>query len=94
MKTDHKFINTVPEDEAQTHLHVPQTAVVVPFRSHVGVIYDLLSAAITIQDYKVLVFFPTARHTQVGAVCVFCVSSVCLVRAVCAVCAAYVCAVC
>jgi ATP-dependent RNA helicase MSS116 len=64
MKSNHKFLNTVPESEANTHLHVPQTAVVVPFQHHVGVLYDLLEAAVTIPDYKVLVFFPTARHTQ------------------------------
>lgn len=53
--------------ETQTNVQVEQTQVVVPFADQFYYLYAALVSHMRDEpnDYKVIVFFPTARQTQV-----------------------------
>jgi len=67
LRPDHKFINTVSEADEQTHMHVRQEAIFAPLEETLTRTYQLLKEAMTEPDYKVMVFFVTARMTQFAA---------------------------
>lgn len=67
LKADHRFINTVPEDAEQTHLHVKQVAHECPLEDVFVRTYQIIKEAMKEPNYKVLVFFTTARTTQFAA---------------------------
>ncbi|KAJ3125122.1 hypothetical protein HK101_005986, partial [Irineochytrium annulatum] len=66
-----KFISTVSESEDNTHAHVDQLSLVVPdaldiLPAFLGALEDL-EKVLGPNEFKVIVFFPTARGTQLGA---------------------------
>ncbi|ETW01804.1 hypothetical protein, variant [Aphanomyces invadans] len=63
LKTNHVFIDTVGDDEDQTHVHVKQSVVTCQFKDHIAALDKLLDAHIqsSPDGYKIIVFFPTAR---------------------------------
>ncbi|KAJ3217122.1 hypothetical protein HDU67_008499 [Dinochytrium kinnereticum] len=65
----HKFITTVSESDSSTHDHVTQYSIVVDWADSLavtlGVIQDMIAADPT--SFKIIVFFPTARTTQLAA---------------------------
>lgn len=67
VKADHKFIDTLDEDEVDTNLHVVQKSVVVPLQHHILVMQQILQQHIEDckakgQSFKIIVFFTTARN--------------------------------
>ncbi|ORY45499.1 DEAD-domain-containing protein [Rhizoclosmatium globosum] len=62
---NYKFITTISEYESSTHEHVPQHSLVVPMPDLLTATYSLLlSIAATTPFPKIIIFFPTARTTQ------------------------------
>ncbi|KAJ3062046.1 hypothetical protein HDU99_005352, partial [Rhizoclosmatium hyalinum] len=62
---NYKFITTISEYESSTHEHVPQHSLVVPMPDLLTATYSLLlSIAATTPLPKIIIFFPTARTTQ------------------------------
>ena len=61
----YKTINTVGEDEEQTHAHVPQRVMAVPMEHQLEVLVKLIEAHVATnpENYKIILFFPTARQT-------------------------------
>jgi ATP-dependent RNA helicase MSS116 len=60
----YKFIDTVGEEVEQTHAHVPQQVVTVPLEQQMRAIVSILEEQKRINaDYKMILFFPTARQT-------------------------------
>ncbi len=60
----YKFIDTVGEEVEQTHAHVPQHVMVVPLDDQMRAIVAILEEQKRINpDYKMILFFPTARQT-------------------------------
>ena len=64
MRGDYNFVDTVGEDTEQTHLHVQQQLMITPQESQVCALAGILEREInTTKDYKIIVFFTTARLT-------------------------------
>lgn len=63
MRDTHKFVDTVGEEQTQTNAKVDQQLAVVPFENHLAVLEMLLRQHIADRpkDFKVIVFFSTAR---------------------------------
>jgi ATP-dependent RNA helicase MSS116 len=61
-----RLVDTVGAEEA-THLHVPQEAVVCRPQAQAAELWRLVEEASAEPDHKVVVFFPTARQTQLFA---------------------------
>ena len=63
----HKFINTVGEDTDATHQHVPQYVLSVPLGQQLLALMTVLEEKIQSPPYKIIVFFTTARQTEMMA---------------------------
>lgn len=64
MKRNFSYVDTVGENEEQTHLHVKQDLFVTPQKDQIEAIERLLTHhASSIASYKIIVFFTTARLT-------------------------------
>lgn len=63
LKSDHKVIDCVGEGES-THAHVAQSLFVTPIEKQVDALGVLLIQCMKVPDYKIIVFFTTARLTQ------------------------------
>jgi ATP-dependent RNA helicase MSS116, mitochondrial len=65
LRKDHVFVDTVGEEDVQTHLHVEQRFYQCPWAEQVYAIQSLLAEQMASrpQDYKIIVFFTTARLT-------------------------------
>lgn len=66
VKPDHKFIDTLDEDEADANVQVLQQSLVVPLQHHVFAMQQVLQKHIQEcqsngKSYKIIVFFTTAR---------------------------------
>ena len=55
--------NCVGEEVEQTHAHVPQSIIVSPIEEQVFTLAQLIAQQKQLPAHKVMVFFPTARHT-------------------------------
>ncbi|CAO1625489.1 unnamed protein product [Jaminaea pallidilutea] len=66
VRQDHRFINTIPESEQNTHQHVDQVYQVVPMPEIMPLILShiLQERSERTKSAKVIVFLPTARATQ------------------------------
>lgn len=67
LKPDHAFINTVSEEDAATNVQVEQYATIAPLEDQFGILLDLLKQHIAEAEdgnFKIIVFFTTARFTQ------------------------------
>ncbi|KAG6840242.1 hypothetical protein C0991_007990 [Blastosporella zonata] len=69
LNSEHVFVSTLGEDEANTHEHVPQTYITTPFSSTLPTALQLLHADILTHpsSSKTIIFFPTARHVSFAA---------------------------
>jgi len=67
LKPNHAFINTVSEEDAATNVQVEQYATIAPLEDQFGILLDLLKQHIAEAEdgnFKIIVFFTTARFTQ------------------------------
>lgn len=64
LRRDYSFVDTVGEEEDQTHAHVSQFYSVVPLETQVSALVSILYSAAQTPNFKVIVFFTTARVTQ------------------------------
>lgn len=67
LKKEHLFIDTVPENESNVHMHIPQYATVLPDPSHqIAHILRLLAQDMLLnpQGGKAIVFLPTTKSTE------------------------------
>lgn len=63
LRPEYEFVNTVSEEEEQTHLHVRQELVVAPQADQISALASILFQEMSAGHYKVIVFFTTARLT-------------------------------
>ena len=63
LKAKYSFIDTIGEEEVQTHSHVLQDLVIVPLQDMIPSILSILLQHMTTPNYKIIVFFTTARVT-------------------------------
>mmetsp|Transcript_834 Transcript_834/g.1372 ORF Transcript_834/g.1372 Transcript_834/m.1372 type:complete len:604 (-) Transcript_834:42-1853(-) len=64
LKKDYAYIDTVGDDEEQTHMHVQQELLVTPQGQQIHAMERILSQHVReCPNYKVIVFFTTARLT-------------------------------
>jgi ATP-dependent RNA helicase MSS116 len=64
MRPDYNFVDTVGEESEQTHLHVQQQLMVAPQAMQIDALANILNRETsTGKNYKIIVFFTTARLT-------------------------------
>eukprot|EP00536_Pseudo-nitzschia_multiseries_P004444 jgi/Psemu1/302585/fgenesh1_kg.73_\ len=64
MRQDYNFVDTVGEDSEQTHMHVQQQLMVAPQALQIEALASILERETrSNKDYKIIVFFTTARLT-------------------------------
>lgn len=63
LKPDYKVVDCVGEEE-NTHTHVAQSVLVTPVEGQMTALGALLVQCMKVPDYKIIVFFTTARQTQ------------------------------
>lgn len=63
MQPKYNFVNTVGENEEQTHLHVQQQLMVSTQENMIRDLFAVLERETSNQPYKIIVFFTTARLT-------------------------------
>jgi ATP-dependent RNA helicase MSS116 len=64
LRPKYNFVDTVGKDEEQTHTHVRQELMVAPQAEQIQAIYSILRRETTQdENYKIIVFFTTARLT-------------------------------
>ena len=61
MNKGYSYVDTVGEDTEQTHMHVHQELIVCPEASFITALYTLLKKQMSVPEYKIIVFFSTAR---------------------------------
>jgi ATP-dependent RNA helicase MSS116 len=62
LKRDHVVVNTVGDEDDQTHKHVIQESVIVPLAAQNEALYELIAMhKESCPHYKIIVFFTTAR---------------------------------
>lgn len=66
MRPQYNFVDTVGEEE-QTHLHVRQSAMVCRQEHQIEALFSILQERTSSSSHKVIVFFTTARLTQLMA---------------------------
>ena len=64
LRKGYKVVNTVGEDEDQTHSHVPQYLFVAPLEDQVAAMGSILESQMRDPEYKIIAFFATARQTE------------------------------
>lgn len=67
LDSDYALIDTVGEDDVHTHLHVKQSALVVPYDQQLTYLRNLLNTYPAAQVGKTIVFLPTTRSTMMYA---------------------------
>ena len=73
LRTQHTFIDTVPANEANTHLHIPQYHTVLPSAAEqIPHIFRLLAqdALLHPEGGKAIIFLPTTKMTELFAIVV------------------------
>jgi superfamily II DNA/RNA helicase len=65
LSPEYDLIDTVGKNEANTHLHVKQSALVAPYTDQFSLIRDVLQTGEAAQKGKVIVFLPTTKATMV-----------------------------
>jgi len=63
LKEDYTFIETTGQEEVQTHSHVLQDLVIVPLQDVIPAVLSILMQHMSVPNYKIIVFFTTARQT-------------------------------
>lgn len=66
LKSTYELIDCVGTGD-NTHDHVPQSVLIKPIGDQLAALACLLAKCMQVKDYKILVFFPTARQTQLYA---------------------------
>ena len=62
LKAEHAVVNTVGDEEDQTHQHVVQESIIAPLENHYHVLYELIqNHKAANPNFKIIVFFTTAR---------------------------------
>ncbi|KAI9496233.1 P-loop containing nucleoside triphosphate hydrolase protein [Zychaea mexicana] len=61
------LIDTVGEEDVNTHLHVKQSALVAPYKEQIPLLRNLLSNYEAANEGKTIVFLPTTKSTMVYA---------------------------
>lgn len=67
LRTGFVSVDTVGELSEQTHVHVRQQVVTVPLSETISAVAALLDLHMQIENYKIIVFLPTARHAGLMA---------------------------
>ncbi|KAI8855106.1 P-loop containing nucleoside triphosphate hydrolase protein [Chytridium lagenaria] len=69
LQPSHKFITTVAPSESSTHDHVPQHSIIADWKDSLAVTLGLIQEMMNENPkaFKIMVFFPTARTTQLAA---------------------------
>ena len=67
MRPQYNFVDTVGKDVEQTHLHVRQSAMVCRQEHQIEALFSILQERTSSSSHKVIVFFTTARLTQLMA---------------------------
>lgn len=63
LRPKYNFVNTVGQDEEQTHLHVQQQVMISSQGSMIRDLFSILERETNSQPFKIIVFFTTARLT-------------------------------
>ena len=63
LRPKYNFVDTVGEDNEQTHLHVQQQLIVTPQEKQLFALASILDRETAQKPYKIIVFFTTARLT-------------------------------
>lgn len=63
LRKGYNVVDTVGEEVEQTHSHVPQSIIVTPLEAQIDTLATLIAQQRLLPEHKVIVFFPTARHT-------------------------------
>jgi len=63
LRPGYSFVDTVGEETEQTHIHVKQSLVVVPLDDIMPAMAAILHEQMKVPNYKIIIFFPTARVT-------------------------------
>lgn len=61
------LIDTVGEEDVNTHMHVKQSAIIAPYSEHLYLLQNLLHNYDAAQKGKIIVFLPTTRSTMAYA---------------------------
>ena len=67
LSPSHKFIDTVGDEADATHHHVPQYILSVPLGQQLLAMMTILEEKMLHSPYKIIVFFTTARQTEMMA---------------------------
>lgn len=67
LNSNYQLIDTVGENEVNTHMHVKQSAIVAPYHQQFALIQDHLQHNQAAQAGKVIVFLPTTKATMLYA---------------------------
>ncbi|KAI8329389.1 P-loop containing nucleoside triphosphate hydrolase protein [Chlamydoabsidia padenii] len=61
------MIDTIGDDDINTHLHIKQSALVVPYQDQLQIIQHLLEHHKAAKSGKVIIFLPTTKQTMIYA---------------------------
>ncbi|KAI9248821.1 P-loop containing nucleoside triphosphate hydrolase protein [Phascolomyces articulosus] len=64
---DYDLIDTVGEEDVNTHMHVKQSALVAPYKEQIPLLRNLLNNYEAANEGKTIVFLPTTKSTMVYA---------------------------
>ena len=68
LRPGHQYIDCVGDDAPATNLQVEQSMIMAPFNDHLTLLTQAIEAHQAVEpNHKVMVFFPTARATQLAA---------------------------
>ena len=67
LSPNHQFIDTVGEEQDATHHHVPQYRLSIPLGQQLIAMMMILEEKMQFKPYKIIVFFTTARQTEMMA---------------------------
>ncbi|KAG2216509.1 hypothetical protein INT45_004415 [Circinella minor] len=67
LSKDYDLIDTVGEEDVNTHLHVKQSALVAPYKEQIPLLRNLLNNYEAANEGKTIVFLPTTKSTMAYA---------------------------
>ncbi|KAI7854554.1 P-loop containing nucleoside triphosphate hydrolase protein [Circinella umbellata] len=67
LSKDYELIDTVGEEDVNTHLHVKQSALVAPYKEQIPLLRNLLQNYEAANEGKTIVFLPTTKSTMAYA---------------------------
>ncbi|CAO3625849.1 unnamed protein product [Cunninghamella blakesleeana] len=67
LSPSYDLIDTVGEDDVNTHLHVKQSALITPYQDQLPLVQNLLANYDASKSGKVIVFLPTTKQTKIYA---------------------------